>query len=73
MKHTTDRMLTRIKDVYLYIRDHEMVTTQELVEAFGTTPRTIQRDLNVLVFNDLIDSPIRGKWTVTEKKVKLTS
>ncbi|MDP4157985.1 MAG: DeoR family transcriptional regulator [Bacillota bacterium] len=49
------------------------VTTQELVEEFGITPRTIQRDLNVLAYNDLVISPSRGKWTTTQKKVKLTS
>ncbi|SIT85512.1 DeoR family transcriptional regulator [Edaphobacillus lindanitolerans] len=73
MKPTTDRMLTRIKDVYLYIRDQGTVTTDDLVDAFGITPRTVQRDLNVLAFNGLVDSPSRGKWTTTEKRVKLTS
>ncbi|MET3575347.1 DeoR family transcriptional regulator [Bhargavaea ullalensis] len=73
MKPTTDRMLTRIKDVYLYIRDRGTVTTDDLVDAFGITPRTVQRDLNVLAFNGLVDSPSRGKWTTTEKRVKLTS
>ncbi|WP_040229230.1 DeoR family transcriptional regulator [Bhargavaea cecembensis] len=73
MKPTTDRMLIRIKDVYLFIRDRGIVTTDDLVDAFGITPRTVQRDLNVLAFNGLVDSPSRGKWTTTEKRVKLTS
>lgn len=73
MKPATDRMLSRIKDVYLFIRDNGTVTTQDLVEEFNITPRTIQRDLNVLEYNDLISSPRRGKWTTTEKKVKITS
>ncbi|MBS4208620.1 DeoR family transcriptional regulator [Bacillus sp. FJAT-50079] len=73
MKPTTDRMLTRIKDIYIFIKDNGTVTTRELVDEFGSTPRTIQRDLNVLEYNDLISSPRRGKWTTTKKKVKLTS
>ena len=73
MKPTTDRMLNRIKDVYMFIRDNGTVTTQDLVEEFGITPRTIQRDLNVLAFNDLVISPTRGKWTTTSKRVKMTS
>ncbi|MBU0905012.1 MAG: DeoR family transcriptional regulator [Planococcaceae bacterium] len=73
MKPTTDRMLNRIKDVYMYIRDHGIVTTQDLVDEFGITPRTVQRDLNVLAFNDLISSPSRGRWTTTSKRVRMTS
>ncbi|TQR18007.1 DeoR family transcriptional regulator [Psychrobacillus vulpis] len=73
MKPTTDRMLNRIKDVYMFIRDKGTVTTQDLVDEFGITPRTIQRDLNVLAFNDLVISPTRGKWTTTNKRVKMTS
>ncbi|MCZ8536340.1 MULTISPECIES: DeoR family transcriptional regulator [Paenisporosarcina] len=73
MKPTTDRMLNRIKDVYMFIRDHGIVTTQDLVDEFGITPRTVQRDLNVLAFNDLVSSPSRGSWTTTNKRVKMTS
>lgn len=73
MKPTTDRMLNRIKDVYMFIRDHGIVTTQDLVDEFGITPRTVQRDLNVLAFNDLVSSPSRGSWTTTSKRVKMTS
>jgi len=73
MKPTTDRMLNRIKDVYMYIHDHGIVTTQDLVDEFGITPRTIQRDLNVLAFNDLVSSPSRGSWTTTNKRVKMSS
>ncbi|HWI47999.1 MAG TPA: DeoR family transcriptional regulator [Rummeliibacillus sp.] len=73
MKPTTNRMLNRIKDVYMYIHSNGIVTTQDLVDEFGITPRTIQRDLNVLAFNDLVESPSRGKWTTTRKKVKMTS
>lgn len=68
---STNRMLTRIKSIYLYILENGTVTTRELAEEFGSTPRTIQRDLNVLEYNELISSPKRGKWTTTEKKVKL--
>ena len=73
MKPTTDRMLNRIKDVYMFILNKGEVSTQDLVEEFNITPRTIQRDLNVLAFNDLVVSPSRGKWTTTQKKVKMTS
>lgn len=73
MRNSTDRMLVRIKDIYIFIKDNGTVTTSELVDEFGSTPRTIQRDLNVLEYNDLISSPRRGKWTTTNKKVKLTS
>ena len=73
MKPTTDRMLNRIKDVYMFILNKGEVSTQDLVEEFNITPRTIQRDLNVLAFNDLVMSPSRGKGTTTKKKVKLTS
>lgn len=50
-----------------------MVTTSELADEFGITSRTVQRDLNVLEYNDLITSPHRGKWTTTNKKVKMSS
>ncbi|MCM3002853.1 DeoR family transcriptional regulator [Priestia koreensis] len=73
MKPSTNRMLTRIKSVYMFIRKKGTVTTQELVDEFGITPRTIQRDLNVLAYNDLVHSPTRGKWSATEKKVRMSS
>lgn len=65
-------MLNRVKDVYLFIREHGTVTTQELVEAFDMTQRTIQRDLNILMYNNLVKSTSRGKWTVTDKKVRVS-
>ena len=73
MKPSTNRMLNRIKSIYMFISQRGIVTTQELVEEFDTTPRTIQRDLNVLAYNDLVKSPSRGKWTTTQKKVKMSS
>lgn len=69
MKEATERMLTRIKGVYMYILDNGTVTTQNVVDEFDITPRTAQRDLNVLEYNELITSPVRGKWTTTSKKV----
>ncbi|TFD98267.1 DeoR family transcriptional regulator [Jeotgalibacillus salarius] len=72
MKPTTNRMLTRIKSVYMFIKENGTVTTNDLVDEFGITPRTIQRDLNVLAYNDLVTSPSRGRWTTTEKKVKIS-
>lgn len=71
MNTSTDRMLTRIKSIYLYIKQRGTVTTNELVEEFGITQRTIQRDLNVLEYNDLVKSPSRGKWIITKKKIKV--
>ena len=69
MNTTTDRMLTRVKDVYLYVRENGTVTTQNIVDEFDITSRTAQRDLNVLKYNDLVTSPVRGKWTTTSKEV----
>lgn len=70
LSQPTSKMLTRVKSVYLYIKEKGTATTTEIAEEFGTTNRTIQRDLRVLVFNDLVNSPIRGKWKITDKKVK---
>lgn len=56
----------------MFIKENGTVTTQQIVDEFGITPRTIQRDLNVLVYNDLVKSPSRGKWTTTSKKVKIS-
>ncbi|WP_026690725.1 DeoR family transcriptional regulator [Alteribacter aurantiacus] len=72
MKASTDRMLTRIKSMYLYIKKRGNVTTLELVEEFGATQRTVQRDLNVLEYNNLVESPSRGTWVVTERKTKVS-
>lgn len=72
MNTSTDRMLTRIKSIYLYIKQRGTVTTNELVEEFGITQRTIQRDLNVLEYNKLVQSPSRGKWTLTNKKIRVS-
>ncbi|MED1560944.1 DeoR family transcriptional regulator [Alkalihalobacillus alcalophilus ATCC 27647 = CGMCC 1.3604] len=72
MNTSTDRMLTRIKSIYLYIKQRGTVTTNELVEEFGITQRTIQRDLNVLEYNKLVESPTRGKWSVTKKKIRIS-
>lgn len=73
MKPSTNRMLNRIKSVYMFIKENGTVSTQDIVDEFGITPRTIQRDLNVLAYNDLVISPSRGKWTTTHKKVRMTS
>jgi DeoR/GlpR family transcriptional regulator of sugar metabolism len=73
LKPSTNRMINRIKSIYMFICQNGTVTTQDLVEEFGITPRTIQRDLNVLAYNDLVKSPSRGKWTTTQKKVKISS
>jgi DeoR/GlpR family transcriptional regulator of sugar metabolism len=72
LQTSTDRMLTRIKSIYLYIKQRGTVTTNELVEEFGITQRTIQRDLNVLEYNKLVESPTRGKWSVTKKKTHVS-
>lgn len=57
----------------MFIHENGTVSTQDLVDEFGITPRTIQRDLNVLAYNGLVESPSRGKWTTTDKKVKISS
>ncbi|MGG0094089.1 alkaline phosphatase, partial [Bacillus altitudinis] len=38
MKPSTNRMMTRIKSVYMFIQEKGLVTTQELVDEFGITP-----------------------------------
>jgi len=73
LNHATSRMLTRVKDVYLYIREKGTVTTREIAEEFGTTDRTIQRDLSILTHNGLVKSPVRGKWKTTAKPVNISS
>ncbi|OZM56107.1 alkaline phosphatase [Lottiidibacillus patelloidae] len=73
MKPSSNRMMTRIKAMYFYIHRKGTVTTKELVEEFGTTQRTVQRDLHILSYNGLVESPARGTWTTTTKKVKKTS
>jgi len=65
-------MMNRVKDIYLFIREKGTVSTQELVDEFEMTQRTIQRDLNILLYNQLVKSPSRGKWRVTNKKVKVS-
>ncbi len=72
MNRSTSRMLTRVKAVYLFIRERGTVSTTELSEEFGITDRTVQRDLNVLEHNGLVTSPQRGKWEITKKKVKIS-
>ncbi|MET1247321.1 MULTISPECIES: DeoR family transcriptional regulator [Sporolactobacillus] len=72
MSPSTDRMLNRVRSVYLFIRRQGTVSTKELVEEFDMTQRTMQRDLNILTYNDLVRSPERGQWTVTEKKVRVS-
>lgn len=72
MNQTTSRMLTRVKAVYLYIRENGTVSTRELADEFGITDRTIQRDLSVLEYNNLVKSPIRGQWKITSKHVKIS-
>lgn len=70
MKDATSRMLTRIKDIYIYIQEEGTVSSAQIAEEFGSTPRTIQRDLYVLSNNGLVYSPSRGNWAITDKKVK---
>ncbi|MFB1051852.1 DeoR family transcriptional regulator [Paraliobacillus sp. JSM ZJ581] len=72
MNQSTTRMLTRVKAMYLFIRENGPVSTLEIAEEFGITDRTVQRDLNVLEYNGLVKSPSRGRWKVTNKKVKIS-
>ena len=66
----SERKVNRIKDVYFFIKKHGPIKRSTLLEEFGTTVRTLERDLDVLNHNDLIYSPKRGWWAVTERKVK---
>ncbi|MCP3025328.1 HTH domain-containing protein [Halobacillus sp. A5] len=72
MNHPTSRMLNRIKAVYMFIQQNGPVTTAQLADEFGLTDRTMQRDISILEYNGLVCSPYRGKWTTTEKKVKIS-
>ena len=71
LNQSTTRMLTRVKAVYIFIRENGPVTTLEIAEEFSITDRTVQRDLNVLEYNGLVTSPNRGTWKITKKKVKI--
>lgn len=73
MSQSTTRMLTRVKAVYLYVKENGPVTTAEIANEFEITDRTAQRDLNVLSYNGLVLSPYKGRWDVTKKKVKISS
>lgn len=66
----TARKITRIKDLYWYIKKHGIVKVSEIEEEFSIPVRTIQRDLDVLEYNELIFSPKRGYYQTTDRKVK---
>jgi DeoR/GlpR family transcriptional regulator of sugar metabolism len=68
IKNSTTRMLTRIKSIYMFIQERGLVSTNEIVDEFGSTSRTIQRDLSILAEHELVISPSRGKWRVSDKK-----
>jgi len=72
LSQSTNRMLTRVKAVYLFIKDHGPVSTTEIANEFEITDRTAQRDLHVLSYNGLVQSPYKGQWDVTKKKVKIS-
>ncbi|PWU70257.1 MULTISPECIES: HTH domain-containing protein [Gracilibacillus] len=72
MSQSTTRMLSRVKSVYLFIKENGCVTTNEIAEEFGITDRTVQRDLHLLAYNGLVNSPNRGRWEITKKKVKIS-
>ena len=65
-------MLTRVKAVYFFIKEKGTVTTSEIAEEFGITDRTVQRDLHLLEYNGIVNSPNRGLWKITNKKVKIS-
>jgi len=72
LSQSTNRMLTRVKAVYLFIKNNGPVTTTEIANEFEITDRTVQRDLNVLAYNGLVLSPHKGQWDVSKKKVKIS-
>ncbi|SEO83744.1 DeoR-like helix-turn-helix domain-containing protein [Amphibacillus marinus] len=71
MSQSTTRMLTRVKAVYMFIRENGPVTTTDIANEFEITERTVQRDLNVLAYNGLVRSLSKGTWDITKKKVKI--
>ncbi len=71
LSYPSETMLNRIKDIYLYLNEKGTATTKELSEQFGLSDRTIQRDINILQYNGLVESYKKGEWTTTDKKVKL--
>ena len=58
--------------MYLFIREEGPVSTSDIADEFDITERTVQRDLNILAYNDLVRSPSRGIWSITKKKVKIS-
>jgi DeoR/GlpR family transcriptional regulator of sugar metabolism len=69
-KAQSDRKVTRIKDIYMFIKKKGPVTRDVLCEEYGVSIRTIERDLSVLIHNKLVYNPKRGWWAVTDRKVK---
>ncbi|KAB8138319.1 DeoR family transcriptional regulator [Gracilibacillus oryzae] len=72
MSQSTTRMLSRAKAVYLFIKENGAVSTGDIAEEFGITDRTAQRDLHLLAYNGLVNSPNRGRWEITKKKVRIS-
>lgn len=70
MKPYTAHKMNRIKAVYFYVLDHQGATSAELANEFDVSVRTIQRDLDVLLYNELVTNDKRGHWVTTSKKVK---
>ncbi len=64
-------MLNRIKDLYLYLNERGTATTKELSEQFGLSERTIQRDINILQYNGLVESYKKANGQQLIKKLKL--
>lgn len=69
-KPKTERKLNRIKAIYWYIKKNDAAKISDLTDEFGVCCRTIQRDIDVLVYNGLVKHSKRGLWTVTDRKVK---
>lgn len=64
------RKINRIKNLYLFIKEHGPVKPSQIEEEFGISKRTVERDLDALRYNELVHNPKRGYWQVTDRKVK---
>lgn len=66
----TARKITRIKDLYWYIHKNGPIRRYKILDEFGMSKRTLERDLRILEYNELIFAPKKGYWQVTNRKVK---
>ena len=68
---TVEYKMARIKQMYFYIKECGSVSTEKIAEEFKVSKRTVQRETFALRYNGLIKQSNRGKWSVTDVKVKV--